>query len=422
MMSHTPRLLVPMIALTLAACSSDEPGGAGPEGAGATAGAGTGGAGTGGSGGASAGNTGGAGAQAGGGSPSASGGNQPGSGGTGTGGAAPSSGGSTPGPGGSAGSSGSSSGGMGGAPSPDPDCGTRAWACWPMPNPSGSGLPNPASYRDEGDVVHDEVTGLVWQKQAPSETFTWQAALDHCAALDLGGRSDWRLPSRVELMSIMDFTASGAKLDASAFPGAQGGFHKTASDWVLTILQTGAGSGRDFAWAFNLSDGIVSNAYSKAEPARLRCVSGGSQSGEAPGTVAVRPPDQYTLVAEGEVRDNYTGLVWERGYSSAQLSWQDAVAYCENLALNGQSWRLPSIRELSTLVDEALVAPSIDRDWFPDTRYGARSNHWYWASHTAQNNPNAAWALNFDDGFTGFNAGSEGAWNHFTQGWAKCVR
>ena len=34
----------------------------------------------------------------------------------------------------------------------------------------------------------------------------------------------------------------------------------------------------------------------------------------------------------------------------------------------------------------------------------------------------AAWAINFDDGFTGFNAGASGAWNYFTEAWVKCVR
>jgi formylglycine-generating enzyme required for sulfatase activity len=170
-----------------------------------------------------------------------------------------------------------------------------------------------------------------------------------------------------------------------------------------------------------MSDGIVSNAYSKATAARYRCVRGNG-SGEAPSSPAVAPPNQYTIVATGEVRDNYTGLIWEQGYSPATLSWSAAEAYCESLALNGQSWRLPSIRELATLVDEAQVAPSINRALFPNTQYGARSNDWYWASHAAVGNPSAHWALNFDDGFTGFNAGASGAWNYFTAAWAKCVR
>jgi hypothetical protein len=291
-----------------------------------------------------------------------------------------------------------------------------------MPNPQGSGLPNEASYTDHGDgTVTDDVTGLMWQVTAPTENFEWQAGIDHCEQLSLGGHEDWRLPTRIEMTSIVDTRQSGTKLDGTAFPGASGGFHKTASDWILTIEQRGAGAGKDFAWAFNVSDGIVSNAYSKATAARIRCVRGNGD-GEAPSEPAVAPPDQYSEVTEGEIRDEYTGLVWQQGYSEATLSFDDAAAYCDALDLGGEAWRLPSIRELATLVDEAQVAPSINREAFPNTQYGSRSDHWYWASHASVNDPSAAWALNFDDGFTGFNAGQSGDWNYWTAAWAKCVR
>ena len=78
--------------------------------------------------------------------------------------------------------------------------------------------------------------------------------------------------------------------------------------------------------------------------------------------------------------------------------------------------------ELATLVDEAQVAPAINRAMFPNTHYGARSNNWYWAYGAARNNASAHWGLNFDDGFTGFNAGAAGAWNYWTQAYVKCVR
>jgi hypothetical protein len=114
--------------------------------------------------------------------------------------------------------------------------------------------------------------------------------------------------------------------------------------------------------------------------------------------------------------------VWQQGYSEATLSFDDTAAYCDAFDLGGETWRLPSIRELATLVDEAQVAPSINREAFPNTQYGSRSDHWYWASHASVNDPSAAWALNFDDGFTGFNAGQSGDWNYWTAAWAKCVR
>ena len=61
------------------------------------------------------------------------------------------------------------------------------------------------------------------------------------------------------------------------------------------------------------------------------------------------------------------------------------------------------------------MAPAINEEMFPDTQYGARTNNWYWASHQAAGNSSAAWAINFDDGFTGFNAGTGDAWNAFQQ-------
>jgi hypothetical protein len=237
--------------------------------------------------------------------------------------------------------------------------------------------------------------------------------------LSLGGNSDWRVPTRVETESIMDWTRSPA-IDA-AFT-AVSGFHKTGSDWILTIRQAGAGSGTDFAWAFNFGDGIVSNAYSAATAARVRCVRGNG-TGEAFADPAVAPPNQYTVISTDEVQDNYTGLIWQRtGNASGLISWDQAVTYCSGLTIGGNTWRLPSVRELATLVDEAQVAPAINRTMFPSTQYGARSNNWYWASHAERNSTTAWWGLNFDDGFTGFNAGASGAWNYWTVAYAKCVR
>lgn len=297
-------------------------------------------------------------------------------------------------------------------------CGTHKWACWKMPNPNGSGLPNPATYSVIGGVVHDNVTCLDWQQVESSSTYTNAAAIAYCEGLSLGGYDDWRAPTRVEMMSIMDWTRANS-VDA-AFTGV-GGFHKTGSNWILTINQTGAGAGTDYAWAFNMGDGITSNAYSAATAARIRCTRGNG-AGEGFGDKAVAPPNQYTVVSTDEVMDNYTGLIWQRsGNASGLITWDAAVTYCANLTLGGAKWRLPSVRELSTLVDEVLVAPSINRTMFPNTLYGARSNNWYWASHRQRGSTTASWALNFDDGFTGFNSGAA-AWNTFGPSHAKCVR
>lgn len=335
---------------------------------------------------------------------------------SGSGGASSSSGGASSSSGGSA-TTGSSAGGTGGTVA-DPGCGSHKWACWPMPNMVGSGLPNEASYtRNEDGVVLDNVTQLMWEDRITAAAYSWEEAIEFCEEYEFGGFDDWRMPTRIEITSVLDHSDDHTGWAAEAFEYPNSGFHHSASDWILTITQTGAGAGNDYAWAFNMSDGIVSNAYSKATAAAIKCVRGGG-SGEGPSDPAVAPPDQYSIVAEGEVRDNYTGLVWQRGGSDDMLSWEGAVEYCEDLDLNGNSWRLPSIRELATLVDEAEVAPAINSEMFPDTKYGARSNDWYWA--TPQRG-SAAWGLNFDDGFTGTNTGSA-EWNTFGPSWARCVR
>jgi hypothetical protein len=290
-----------------------------------------------------------------------------------------------------------------------------------MPNPTGAGLPNPASYTDNGDgTVRDNVTCLTWQKTVSTTTYTVAEGRAYCATLGAG----WRMATRIEMTSIMDYTQTGVKISGQAFPGSPSGFYKTGSEWVLTTRQQGAGAGTDFGWAFNFADGITSNARSAAMRDRVRCVRGGGDDplDAAAGAIAVAPSNQYAVISNDEVKDNHTGLIWQRADSVTAMPWSDAQGYCAALAIGGQVWRLPTIRELSTLVDEALVAPSINRTMFPMTKYGSRSNNWYWASHRAAGSTTASWALNFDDGFTGFNAGASGAWNFFTAAFVRCVR
>ena len=65
---------------------------------------------------------------------------------------------------------------------------------------------NPMSFTDNGNgTVRDNVTTLIWQQADDAVARTWQGAIDYCDDLTLGGATNWRLPSRRELMSIVDY-------------------------------------------------------------------------------------------------------------------------------------------------------------------------------------------------------------------------
>jgi YD repeat-containing protein len=69
-------------------------------------------------------------------------------------------------------------------------------------------------YATNGDgTVTDLNTGLMWQQQAPPEMMTWEEALNYCESLSLAGKSDWRLPNRNELQSLVDYSKNSPALN-----------------------------------------------------------------------------------------------------------------------------------------------------------------------------------------------------------------
>jgi len=68
----------------------------------------------------------------------------------------------------------------------------------------GIAWPNPRFTVNE-DCVTDNLTGLMWTKDANlAGRMTWNSAIDYANNLTLCGYSDWRLPNRKELFSLID--------------------------------------------------------------------------------------------------------------------------------------------------------------------------------------------------------------------------
>jgi hypothetical protein len=156
----------------------------------------------------------------------------------------------------------------GGAACEDPN-----WAEWPMPNCSGdvsNGAPNQEIYSNNGDgTVTDVVTGLVWQQALPSGTYTWGStstagtAENYCSTLSLAGFSDWRLPSLIELMSLMDEGAVAPAINTTSFPGTP----SNSPFWTSTPDAASSGS----AWSVSSFDGSMRGA-AESSAYSVRCV------------------------------------------------------------------------------------------------------------------------------------------------------
>lgn len=111
---------------------------------------------------------------------------------------------------------------------------------------------------------------------------------------------------------------------------------------------------------------------------------------------------RFTVLAEFgnvAVRDNNTGLVWEQ-MPTTMLNWTDARFQCLNKAvpaLGGtRGWRLPSVTELTSLIDPSLPAPYV-----PTVFAGVQVGN-YWSSTTiADGGSLNKFSVSFQDGTVG---------------------
>lgn len=114
----------------------------------------------------------------------------------------------------------------------------------------------------------------------------------------------------------------------------------------------------------------------------------------SPGVHANAPPGRYTVTSD-TVRDTKTQLMWQRVVPAGTYTWQQADAYCATLTLDGPGWRLPSAKELLSVVDRSRRNPAIDVAAFPGAPMG-RS----WTSSKLAGQAGSAWYVYFDDGGT----------------------
>jgi hypothetical protein len=283
---------------------------------------------------------------------------------------------------------------------------------------------NPMSYTKldkNGDVlskdskswamVRDNVTGLVWEVKTDLDgslnysnphdadnvyiwynstnggyagtqgngvtTFDTEEFINALNEDEFGGYTDWRLPTIKELDSIVNYNIPnpGPTINTVFFPSTQSYYYWSSTNYAFT---------NDSAWAvsfyYGLNDHVYKNDYNMFYTRAVR----GEQSQPA-----------YVDNHDGTVSDTSTGLMWQQEIPYIPMTWKQALSYCESLPLAGYTdWRLPTKKELRSLVDYSRYKPAIDTRYFPDT-----VSLFYWSSTTNAYATYAAWGEHFSDGY-----------------------
>ena len=268
------------------------------------------------------------------------------------------------------------------------------------------------AYSAATETVTDNVTGLTWQQDADvnadgridaQDKMRAEEASAYCAALDLDGFDDWRLPDITALYSLIDFSGEDVSgetqegnaslmpfIDTTYFAFGYGdtgsGERLIDSQWATTTMSVSPVMGESNAlFGVNFADGRIKGYPTGGKTFYVRCVRGNTAYGT----------NRFERHGDGTVSDRATGLMWRRADSGEALNWEAAIAYCETDTTAGYSdWRLPDAKALQSIVDytrspDATGSAAIDPEVFDATgiiNEAAQADYgFYWSSTTHKN-------------------------------------
>ncbi|MCT4613945.1 MAG: DUF1566 domain-containing protein [Marinifilaceae bacterium] len=262
-------------------------------------------------------------------------------------------------------------------------------------------------YTDNGDeTITDRNTGLMWQKNMGTKMTLAEAEIK-AASLNLGGYSDWRVPSIKELYSLMIFSGQvkGEKaieffIDTAYFDHPLGDTSKgereiDAQTWSSTQYVGKTMNGDITVFGVNFVDGRI-KGYPKFDPKTkeenkmyFRLVRGNISYGK----------NNFKDNNDGTISDIATGLMWQQADDGNSRDWENSLKYAENSNFASYSdWRLPNAKELQSIVDyskspQTTNSPAIDDIFkcteimYPDASGGHYPFYWTSTSHMDGENP-----------------------------------
>ncbi len=270
-------------------------------------------------------------------------------------------------------------------------------------------------------TVLDRLTGLVWTRNANPAEFplSWQEAFEYIDRMNREGAcgfSDWRMPNRRELRSLVSYqTKKPALPENHPFENVFSGWYWTSTTAAISpayawyIHMEGArmfyGEKRQFflLWPVRGRGSSVLAATGQQhcydqDGNKISCANTGQDGEYQNGTPW--PVPRFVKVQEG-VLDRLTNLCWLRNtdLTATPVSWAEALNAVGELNMRSRltrSWRLPNINELESLVDCSTHSPALPEGHpFENVREG------YWSSTTSMYEPDWAWALYLNKGALG---------------------
>jgi len=223
------------------------------------------------------------------------------------------------------------------------------------------------SYQNNGNgTTTDLNTGLTWVKARGSK-ICWDSAFILASQCNVGGYTDWRVPTIKELYSLINFNGKSGVNSISCIPYIDTNYFgwKTgdttvtgervidAQDWSATKYKGLTMIADSTIFGVNFVDGRI-KGYPQYKPGTgntvkqtmyVRFVRGNTNYGI----------NNFVDNADSTITDNSTGLMWAKNDSRAGMNWQNALAWVQikntTNYLGHNDWRLPNVKELQSILD-----------------------------------------------------------------------
>ena len=262
----------------------------------------------------------------------------------------------------------------------------------------GNATDEKATWEQGWRMVKDEQTGLIWETKSPmtgdlnghAARYSWEEAhayIDRLNSHSYGGFSDWRLPNREELRTIVNYNDQIPAVDTAYFPTMPPEFY-----WSKDVY----GADITLAWGIYFAYGCAI-CYLKENRYAVQAVRGGYKPEFGDTT-------RYLFLdnGDGTVTDVNAGLMWQQTEVATWMTQAEALKYCETLRLGGyDDWRLPTQKEIATLLDLSYKDSTwFHKEFFPNVI--TKPQGFYAASTTF--GATFGWGVNFQFGYDGYYA------------------